>query len=116
MWPGTPSVSPRFRPGARIGAGSAGQRDDPALGVEGGLAAQPLELGARHLVARVVAGAHQRGRLDVLETEPQGLDLHLRELVGVVVALQGKVLYGRSEVLADGQDVDIGVAQRLERL
>ena len=79
-------------------------------------AAQALELGARHLVAGVVARAHERRRLDVLEAERERLDLHLGELVGVVVALERQVLERRSQVLADGQDVDVVRAQRLERL
>ena len=81
-----------------------------------GLAAQPLELGAGHLVAGVVARAHERRRLDVLEAERQRLDLHLGELVGVVVALERQVLQRRAQVLADREDVDVDRAQRLERL
>ena len=69
-----------------------------------------------HLVAGVVARADERRRLDVLEAERERLDLHLGELVGVVVALERQVLQRRAQVLADGQDVDVDRAQRLERL
>ena len=76
----------------------------------------PLELGAGDLVASVVARAHERCRLDVLEAERKRGGLHLGELVGVVVALEREVLQRGPQVLADGQDVDVVVAQCLERL
>src|SRR5690349_18216363 len=67
---------------------SARERDDPALRVERRLAAaHGLELGARDLVARVVAGADERPGFHVLEPERLRGGLHLGELVGVVVAL-----------------------------
>ena len=90
---------------------SAGQRDDPAVGVDRRLAAQPLQLGAGHLVAGVVARAHERPRFDVLEAERERLDLHLGELVGVVVALEREVLERRAQVLADREDVAVDRAQ-----
>src|SRR6476661_5907868 len=68
---------------------SAGGGDDPSLGVERRLAAtERLELGARDLVAGVIARADERRGLDVPEPEGERLALHVGELVGVVVALE----------------------------
>ena len=75
----------------------------------------PLRL-LGHLVARVVRGAHERPRLDVLEAERQRLGLHLRELVGMDVALDRQVRRRRPQVLADGEDVAVDRAQVPERL
>ena len=91
-------------------------RHHAAVGVDRRLAAERLELGARDLVAGVVARADERARLDVLEAEREGLGLHLGELVGVVVAIERQVLLRRPQVLADREDVDVDLAQRLERL
>ena len=52
----------------------------------------------------------------MLEAERQGLLLHVRELVGGVVALQGEVIDRRPQVLADREDVAVDRAERLERL
>ena len=60
---------PRVHGGQPASGRSAGERDDPTLGIDGRLAAKALELGAGHLVAGVVAGADERRRLDVLEAE-----------------------------------------------
>ena len=98
-----------------VDPGSAAERDDPTLGVDGRLAAQALELGAGDLVASAIAGAHERPRLDVLEAELQGLDLHLGELVRMVVALQRQVLEGRPQVLPDRQDVAVDLARSATR-
>lgn len=49
------SLIPAITPDAR----SAGDGDDAALGIQRGLATEPLELRPRHLVAGVVAGAHE---------------------------------------------------------
>ena len=67
-------------------------RDDPPLGIDRRPPSQVAQLGARDLVARVVARPDQRPRLDVLEAERERLVLHLGELVGVVVALERQVL------------------------
>ena len=64
-----------------------------------------------HLVPGVVRRADERPRLDVLEAQGQRLGLHLRELVGMIVALDRQVLLGRPQVLADGQDVAVHGAQ-----
>src|SRR3954471_3229148 len=96
---------------------SARRRDDASGRVEGRrAAAERPELGARHLVAGVVARAHERSGFDVPEAEGQGLGLHLRELVGMVVALEREVLLRGPEVLADRQDVDVDGPQGLECL
>src|SRR4029079_5103525 len=93
------------------------QWNDPALGVEGCLPApQGLQLRAGHLVAGVIAGAYERPRLNVLEAERERRRLHLRELVGVVVALDGQVLEGRPQVLADREDVGVDLSEGVERL
>jgi hypothetical protein len=68
----TPDLPAGFRP-----ASSAGERDDPALGVKGGLAARGSQLRPRDLVTGVVRGAHQWRRLDMFEAERQRRDLHL---------------------------------------
>ncbi|MDQ2674215.1 MAG: hypothetical protein M3Y40_06120, partial [Chloroflexota bacterium] len=66
---------------------------------------------AGDLLSGVVAGAHQRPGLDVLEAhlEPDAPQRH--ELGRRVVLHQREVLPGRAQVLADGEDVDIGLAQ-----
>ncbi len=51
----------------------------------------------------------------MLEAERKGRDLHLRELVRVVVALQRQVLEGGPQVLTDRQDVHVVGAQCQER-
>ena len=67
----------------------ARRRDHSSVCVERRLTpAKRLELRTGNLVAGVVARPNQRGGLDVLEAELEGLDLHLGELVGVVVALE----------------------------
>ena len=103
--------------GAPAGAGAAQPgSSDAALGVERGAAAQVAQLGAGHLVPGVVAGPDERRGLHVLEAERQGLGLHVRELVGRVVALEGEVVGRRPQVLADGEDVAVDRAERLEAL
>jgi hypothetical protein len=52
----------------------------------------------------------------MLETQRQGLVAHLRELVGVVVALHRQMLGRRSQVLTESQDVAVDRAQVEERL
>src|SRR5438093_12995186 len=94
---------------------SAGERNDSALRVDRRLAAAPgLELGARDLVAGVVARADERARLDVLEAECLCGGLHLGELVRVVVALDREVLERQPQVLADREDVAVDLAHRVE--
>ena len=78
--------------------GSARERDHPAVRIERRLATEALELGARDLVASVVAGADHRRGFDVLEPELECLDLHLGELVGMVVAHEGQVVRRRAQV------------------
>ena len=116
-WP-EDSAGPVGRDAGRAAGGVSrrARRDDPALGVERRLPPGRLQLGARDLVAGVVARADERAGFDVLEAERERLDLHLGELVGVVVALERQVLERRAQVLADRQDVDVDLAQRLERL
>ena len=111
-----PGVARARRRGLRRRVSRRLPRDDAALGVERGAAAQVAQLGAGDLVAGVVAGADERPGLDVLEAERQRLGLHLGELVGVVVALERQVLDRRPQVLADREDVAVDRAQRLERL
>src|SRR6187397_191899 len=94
--------------------GSAREGHDPAIGIDRRLAPEPLELGARYLVAGVVARSHERPRFDVLEAKRESGCLHLGELVGVVVALEREVLERRAQVLPDGQDVAVDRAERLE--
>src|SRR5204862_1103912 len=63
-------------------------------------------LRAPQLLPGVIARAHQRAGLDVTvpHLEPQAPQLG--ELRGRVVAGDGAVLRGRTQVLADGEDVD----------
>ena len=71
----------------------------------------------RDLVASVVAGAHERARLDVLEAQRERLDLHLGELVGVVVALERQVLLATAAGTGRSSGCRTStVAQGLERL
>jgi hypothetical protein len=51
----------------------------------------------------------------VLEAERQRLDLHLGELVRVHVSLDRQVRLGRSQILADRQDVAVDGAKVAER-
>src|SRR2546423_13021329 len=95
--------------------GSAGERYHATGVVEGRPAADPPEVRTGDLVAGVVARADERSRLDVAEAQCQRLGLHLGQLVGVVVALDGQVLRGWPEILADRQDVAVDGAQRVER-
>ena len=72
--------------------GSAGERNHPTGLVERRLAASSSKLRTRDLVASVVARAHERSRLDVLEAQRERLGLHLGELVGMVVPDQRQML------------------------
>src|SRR5439155_16505955 len=94
----------------------ARRRDDYSIGTDRRAPAHGPELRAGNLVASVVARAHERPRLDVLEPEGRSLDLHLGELVGVVIALDRQMLQRRPQVLTDREDVDVDRAERLERL
>src|SRR5712691_7076970 len=94
---------------------SAGGSDDPSVGADGRLASSKrLELGAGDLVASVVARADERSGFDVLEPQRQRLDLHLGELVGVVIALDGQMVDGRPQVLPDREDVRVDLAEGLK--
>src|SRR3972149_9353310 len=110
-WGAIRSEDPRSWPG------STGERNDAAVRVERGLrATRRPELGTGDLIPGVIARAHERPRFDVPEAKCERLGLHLRELIGVVIALQREVPERRSEVLTDRQDVAAHPAQGLERL
>src|SRR5439155_2200918 len=93
----------------------AGRGHDPPDGVDRGLAPQGVHLRAGYLVAGVVARADERTGLDVPEAEVEGLCLHVRELVRVVVAHERQVPSARPQVLAHGEDVAVDLAERDER-
>jgi len=63
------------------------------------------------LVGSVVAGTHERAGFDVVEPHRQGFLFELLELLRRNVALDRQVLTGRTQVLAQGQNVDAGRAQ-----
>ncbi len=94
----------------------SGRRDDPAFRVEGRPPAELAELSAGNLVPGVVGGANERPRLDMAEAEGERLGLELGELVGVVVALNREVFNAGAQVLADGEDVAVDLAEGRERL
>src|ERR1700754_3621296 len=58
----------------------------------------------------VVAGAHQRARGNVLEAEIVGSGLERGELLRMPVADDRQVALGRTQVLADGEDLDARLA------
>src|SRR5438105_13977387 len=71
---------------------------------------------AGHVLVGVVGRAHERAGGDVLESHRVCRALELGELVRVPVAHDGKVLLGRTQVLADGKHRDAALAQACERL
>src|SRR6266566_2622835 len=71
------------------------------------LPSQEALTGGRDLLISVVGGAHHRAGLDMAETHRQGLLLEPDEFLGPVVAHHLGMLLRRSEVLTDGQDVDV---------
>src|SRR5215212_102278 len=73
-------------------------------------------LALRQVLVGVVAGADQGAGGDRLETEVVGGPLEIGELVGVPVADDGKVVLGRAQVLADGEDLDVVLAEEAEGL
>src|SRR4051812_19696244 len=73
-------------------------------------------LALRHVLVGVVARAHERAGRDVLEAERIRGALEGGELVRVPVAHDRQVLLRRPQVLADGEDLDVVLAQDAERL
>ena len=71
---------------------------------------------AVELALGVIGGADQRTRLDVGEADRASGFTELRELLGRVVARDRQVLGRRPQVLAEGQDVDVRLAQVAHRL
>src|ERR687894_630811 len=67
--------------------------------------------GVGGLLVGVVGAAHQRPALDVLEAQSDAVLFQFRELFGRVVAAHRQVVLRRPEVLADGQDVHLVLAQ-----
>src|SRR5881396_1480171 len=75
--------------------------------------------GCLHLLPCVIAGADERARFNVAESQRHPVALQLGELVRCVPARDGQMLVGRPQVLADRDDVDARraqVAQRREQL
>src|SRR4051794_3791297 len=114
--PGYPSLPPcdaRLERRARRRA----QRDRwiaALLGRRGeGAHAGPVLLDVR---VGVVARAHERACGDVVEAQRVRGLLEGLELVGMPVAHDGQVLLGGTQVLPDGEDLDVVVAQHPERL
>jgi len=67
----------------------------------------------------VIGGADQGTRLDVGEAQGASRLAQLGELLGGVVPGHGQVLGRGSQVLPEGEDIDVGgaeVAHRLEQL
>src|SRR5258707_6502281 len=89
--------------------------DDHAVGADR-RAAAGSKLCAGDLVPGVIARANERAGFDMPEPERERLDLHLSELIGVVIALDRQVLERRPQVLADREDVGVDLAQGLEGL
>lgn len=55
----------------------------------------------------MVGTADERSRFDMAEAEREAVRFQGSEFVGVVEACDGKMLFGRLEVLADGHDVAV---------
>ena len=64
----------------------------------------------------MVGAADQGARLDVVEAHIQGRRPELHELVRRHVALHGKVVGGRAQVLAEGQNPAADIAQVSENV
>src|SRR6266511_3410125 len=81
-------------------------------------AGNPLARGRRlcQRLLGVVTRAHQRTRRHRLEAHRVRLALELRELVGVPVAHDRKMVARRPQVLADRQHLDTVLAKDAERL
>src|SRR6185436_7768411 len=65
---------------------------------------------SRQRLVRVIAAAHERSRLAVAEAEGKREPAVGRELVRVDPAVDRQVLRRRLEVLAEGEDLDAGLA------
>src|SRR5215204_2108906 len=102
-------MNSRLRPPKHVTAGKAALRQGCATAhpPDGALSAGR----DGQLLVSVVAGADQGAGRHRGETQVARGLLQGRELVGVPVAVDGEVLLGRAQVLADGQHLNAVVAQ-----
>src|SRR3972149_2746535 len=63
----------------------------------------------------VVGAPHQRAGFHVAEAELVGLGLKLKEFLGGDIAIHGKLVQRRLEILPDGDDIALVAAQVAER-
>src|SRR5262245_25071729 len=74
-----------------------------------------LWVGEVGLPLGVIGAPHQRPRLHVAKTERPADGGQLGKLVGMIVLLDREVARGGTQVLAEGQDRDVDLAQVAER-
>src|SRR5688572_18312692 len=74
-------------------------------------AISPLQFSRLHLLPRMVRGTNERTALHVPEAHRLALDAEHRELVGRDVAVERDMVVRGTQVLAEGEDVDIDFAQ-----
>src|SRR5206468_8628048 len=98
---GPPSGSTGGRLAGRAGRRERGQRADA------GVRLGDVEVG-------MVGRADERTGGDVVEAEGVGGERELCELIGMPVADEGQVVGAGTEILADGEDLDVVVAEEGE--